>query len=344
MVLYPLIVPLGSFNSVSLSFESNFCACELRPITSVVRIQNCLILIMPSNILITGGTGLVGSELIKALSKKKYGIKILTTSAVRAERDDAFYWNLKDQYIDYNAFEDVDAIVHLAGAGVADKKWTKERKQLIYDSRVRNTELLFDRAKGHGIKTMVAATAIGYYGLDAGDQSLNENSKRGNDFFSEVVGDWEEAIDLFNDEFERVVKLRIGVVLSPKGGALPKITKPIKFWVGAPLGSGRQWMSWIHMDDLIKMILFALETESSGTYNAVAPNPVTNSQFTTAVAKQMKKPLWLPNIPPFVLKMVFGELAQVILGGLRVESAKIEKKNFRFDYPELDGALTDLLK
>ena len=158
-----------------------------------------------------------------------------------------------------------------------------------------------------------------------------------------MVVDWEKAIDSFAEIMEQVVKLRIGVVLDPAGGVLPKISKPIRMGVGSSLGNGKQWMSWIHSEDLVKMILFALDSNLSGTYNAVAPNPVTNTDFTKAVAKKLGRSLWLPNAPAFILQLVFGELAQVVLGGNRVKSDKIEKKGFSFDYPQLDTALADLL-
>ena len=298
---------------------------------------------MPSKILITGGTGLIGSRLTQRLIEKKHKVSILTTSAVRAEESGAFYWNLKDKYIDRRAFEDVDHIIHLAGAGVADERWTKERKKLIYDSRVANTRLLFERAKGHKIKGIIAASAIGYYGMDTADAWVDEKTERGSDYLSDVVVDWEESIDSFEEIMAQVVKFRIGVVLDPSGGALPKISKPIRMGMGSPLGNGKQWLSWIHSEDLVKMVLFALDSNLSGTYNAVAPNPVTNTDFTKAVAKKLGRSLWLPNAPAFVLKMVFGELAQVVLGGNRVKSDKIEKKGYSFDYPQLDAALANLL-
>ena len=299
---------------------------------------------MPSKILITGGTGLVGTRLTQRLIEKKHKVSILTTSAVKAEENGAYYWNLKDKYIDSRAFDGVDYIIHLAGAGVADERWTKSRKKIIYDSRIANTRLLFERSKGHGIKGIIAASGIGYYGMDTGDKWVDEGSDDGNDFLSNLVVDWEKAIDSFGEIMERVVKLRIGVVLDHSGGALPKIARPIRIGVGSPLGSGQQWISWIHVEDLVKMILFAVENNLIGTYNAVAPNPVTNTEFTKAVAKRLGRSLWLPNAPAFILKIVFGELAKVVLGGNRVKSNKIEKESFSFEYSQLDAALADLLE
>ena len=299
---------------------------------------------MPSKILITGGTGLVGTRLVHKLKESKNEVRILTTNAVRAEGLDAFYWNPKDQYVDRRAFKDVDYIIHLAGAGVANERWTAQRKKLIYDSRVATTYLLHERSKENGIKGIIAASAVGFYGMDTDDQFVDEKSNRGNDFLSDVVCDWEGAVDSFSETMDKVVKLRIGVVLDPLGGALKKIARPIRYGVGARLGNGKQWMSWIHVEDLVKMILFALEKEISGSYNAVAPNPVTNAGFTESVAKTLHKPLWLPNIPGGVLRTFFGEFAQVVLGGNRVKSKKIENEKFEFEYPQLDDALVDLLK
>ena len=299
---------------------------------------------MPSKILITGGTGLVGRRLAQKLKERKNEVRILTTSAVHAVKSDAFYWNPKDRYVDRRAFVGIDYIIHLAGASLADERWTTQRKKLIYESRVSATYLLQERSKENGIKGIIAASAIGFYGMDTGDHEVDEKSKCGNDFLSNVVIDWEEAIDSFSETMEQVVKFRLGVVLDPSGGALKKIAKPVRYGVGTPLGNGKQWMSWIHVEDLVKMILFALETKLSGTYNAVAPNAVTNEEFTKLVARQFHRPLWLPNVPRLVLRIFLGELAQVVLGSSKVRSKKIEKEKFDFEYPRLDMALLDLLK
>jgi hypothetical protein len=299
---------------------------------------------MPSKILITGGTGLVGTKLTNALRTRGDEVHLLTTSAIRAEQPDAFYWNLKDQYIDHRAFEGVDYIIHLAGAGVADKPWSDKRKKLIYDSRIKNTNLLFERLKGSKVKGIIAASAIGYYGMDTGEKWLNEADQRGKDFLSDVVVDWEEAIFSLTERSERVAALRIGIVLSSDGGALKKMMPPFRFGLGAPIGSGKQWMSWIHEDDLVGMILFALDNEVAGVYNAVAPNPVTNSDFSRALANTLGKPFFLPNVPAFALKLVFGEMARVVLGGNRVKADKIKKAGYAFKFNKIDEALRDLLK
>jgi uncharacterized protein (TIGR01777 family) len=299
---------------------------------------------MSSKILITGGTGLVGTKLTHALKARGCEVRILTTSAVRAEKPDAFYWNLKDQYIDHHAFEGVEYIIHLAGAGVADKSWTKERKQLIYDSRVKNTQLLVERSKEYPIKGIVAASAVGYYGMDTGDSELSEDDQRGKDYLSDVVVDWEQSIALFQEQDRKVAALRIGIVLSTDGGALKKMMMPFKLGIGSPIGNGKQWMSWIHEDDLVEMILFAMDNQLTGVYNAVGPAPVTNAQFSQTLAKVLNKPFWAPNVPSFVLKLMYGELANVVLGGNKVSSRKIEKAGYIFKFNKLSEALTDLLK
>lgn len=299
---------------------------------------------MPSKILITGGTGLVGTHLTNELLAKNHEVRILTTSAVRAEEPDAFYWNLKDQYIDQRAFEGVDYIVHLAGAGVADKRWSEKRKKVIYDSRIKNTALLCERAKGHGIKGVIAASAIGYYGFDTGEELMTVESERGEGFLSDVVADWEREIEEFEKIMDQVMAVRIGIVLSTEGGALKQMATPFKFGVGSPLGNGKQWMSWIHIDDLVGMMMHGIEKGTSGTFNGVAPNPERNKDFSKTLAGVLSMPMWLPNVPAFVLKIVFGELAQVVLGGNKVSAKKIVDAGYSFKFEHLAPALKDLFK
>ncbi len=298
---------------------------------------------MASKILITGGTGLVGSKLTSELRKKGHLVNILTTSATTAEKEGYYYWNIKDQYIDLNAFDGVEYIVHLAGAGVADKRWTEKRKKIILESRTKSTALLAERAKNHKLKAFLSASAVGIYGFNTGDKWLDEESDQGNDFLAEVVQAWEHEVDGFEGIAKRVVKLRIGIVLSTEGGALKEMLPPFKWGVGSPLGSGKQWMSWIHIDDLVDMFVRGIEKDLNGTYNAVGPSPVTNKEFSSLVAKTLGKPMWLPNVPSFILRLIFGELSQVVLGGNRVKSKKIEKAGFTFKFKNLESALKDLL-
>jgi len=299
---------------------------------------------MASKILITGGTGLVGSYLTNELKKKNCQVNILTTSALKSEQPQHYFWNWKDGYIDHQAFEGVDYIIHLAGAGVADKPWTAKRKQEIERSRVVGTAVLRKHAKDHGVKGILAASAMGYYGMDTGNQELEESSQKGTGFLAEVVDKWESELHGFEEIVEQVTLFRIGVVLSTEGGALKKMMAPFKWGIGSPIGSGKQYMSWVHIEDLAQMFLYAMENNVSGTFNAVAPRPETNASFSKKLAKAMKKPYFMPNVPSFVLRILYGEMAQVILGGNKVKADKIIQAGYEFSYPTLDEALKDLIR
>ncbi|WKN46171.1 TIGR01777 family oxidoreductase [Tunicatimonas pelagia] len=303
---------------------------------------------MNATVLISGGTGLVGTRLTQLLQEKGYTVTHLSRSVSGDEKVKTYQWNIKKKEIDPEALIGVDYIIHLAGAGIADKRWTDKRKELILKSRTESTELLRDsiaKLNNHAIKAFVSASAVGYYGIDTGKTWVDEESPSGDGFAAEVTHQWEAAVDKINPLNLRVVKIRIGIVLSEKGGALVKIMQPIKFGVGAPLGRGNQYMSWVHLDDLCRLFIFALEQrEIQGVYNGVAPNPATNHELTKKTADVLNKPLFLPNIPAFALKLLLGEMAQVVTGGNRVKSDKIEKAGFEFKYTDLRPALVDLLK
>lgn len=299
---------------------------------------------MPSKILITGGTGLVGSALSSKLKEAGHKINILTTSAMRADLNGFYYWNIGDEYIDQKAFEGVDYLIHLAGAGVAEKRWSKKRKQEIRDSRIKSTAMLVDRARHANLKGVICASAVGLYGFNTGDTELNEDAPAGEDFLAEVVRDWEREMEGFSDRVDFTTALRIGVVLSKDGGALDKMLPIFRRGFGSALGSGKQWMSWIHLDDLVEMILFSIENELNGSYNATGPNPATNSEFSKELANSLDKKIWLPNVPAFVLRLMMGEMANIALGGNRVSSKKIEEAGFKFKHPILADALEDILK
>lgn len=301
---------------------------------------------MSKTILITGGTGLVGTRMTEILLEKGHKVKYLSRSAGVKNGIECFSWDIKEGTIDQNAFNGVDAIIHLAGAGVADKKWTSERKREILESRTKSTQLLKTTLASiqHNVKSFVSASAVGYYGWDTGGVLVKEGSRFGDDFLATVTKAWEEEADQITALGIRTVKLRIGIVFSQKGGALYEIAKPVKLGVGAPLGSGDQYMSWIHIDDLCNMFIYAVENTSiEGVYNAVGPDPETNKTITKAVAEVLGKPCFLPNVPAFVLKMILGKRAALVLGGSRVSSEKIVTTGFNFQYPELKLALTDLL-
>jgi len=298
------------------------------------------------NILITGGTGLVGQALTQLLLKEGYQVSYLSRSEQDIPNIKTYLWDVKKQTIDAQAIQKADAIIHLAGAGVAEERWTNSRKQEILESRTDSTTLLVKALKdtSHAVKTFISASAIGYYGLDTGSTLINEDSQAGNDFLAEVTKSWERSVEDISDLGIRTTKLRIGVVLSEKGGALPKIMQPVKFGAGAALGSGKQYMSWIHIKDLARMFLFVLQQDKmEGIYNAVGPNPLNNAEITQAIAKTLGRPLFLPNVPEFALKLIMGEMAGIVTGGNRVSSQKIEKAGFDFQFAEISPALKDLI-
>lgn len=297
---------------------------------------------MGQKILITGGTGLVGSALIPMLKKQGHEIVVLSRSKSRNADYQVFVWDYKKEYIEEGAFEGVDTIIHLAGAGVADSKWTTERKEEIYNSRTKTSILLFKELEkgGHQVKTFIAASAIGIYGSDTGNNIILENAEVGHDFLAHVTDAWETATKKVTALDIRLVQLRVGVVLSKKGGALVELLKPP---VAAPLGKGDQYMSWIHIGDLCRMFMEAVENnEMEGPYNAVAPKPETNKSLTKQAAKAFKKTFIPFPVPSIVLKIMLGEMAVIVLGGSRISSAKIQRAGFKFRFPKLEQALDDL--
>ncbi len=298
---------------------------------------------LPQRILITGGTGLVGTRLSELLQARGYEISHLSRNPTN-ENYPSFHWDVKKQLIDPEAIKKAEAIIHLAGANVAGKRWSDGWKQEIYDSRIDSTRLLLEAIKQHNPKLQhfISASAIGYYGWDTGEVLVYEDTARGDGFLADVVVDWEKEVRKFEELDIKQACLRVGVVLSDKGGALAEMAKPIKMWAGAPLGSGKQYMSWIHIDDLCQQFIYVLENGLEGPYNGVSPEPVTNALFTKKLAKELGKPLWLPNVPSFILKLIMGEMTSVLVGGNKVSSKKIERTGFKFQYPLLDSALKAL--
>lgn len=298
-------------------------------------------------VLITGATGLIGQEIVKLCHEKDIAVNYLTTSKSKIKQHQnyqGFYWNPKTEDIDVSCFNNVDAIIHLAGATVS-KRWTPTYKKEILNSRIEGTQLLINALKGetHSIKQVVSASAIGIYPdslIHYYDETFNDFD---DSFLSEVVKAWEHAVDGFSKLNINVSKVRIGLVLSNKGGALQEMVKPIKLGLGAAFGSGKQWQSWIHINDLARIFLYVLENKLSGVYNGVAPNPVTNLELTKTIAKVLDKPLFLPNIPRFVMKLVLGEMHTLLFDSQRVSSKKIEDKGFQFKDYHLQPALEGLL-
>ncbi|MES2448237.1 MAG: TIGR01777 family oxidoreductase [Bacteroidota bacterium] len=296
---------------------------------------------MPQKILITGATGLVGSKLIPALQRLGHEINILSRNDNQIKGVKTFIWDVYAQKIDKGCLIGVDTIIHLAGEGIADKRWTAERKQQIIDSRVLSTQLLYQTIKetNSSVKSFVSASAVGFYG-DRGDEILTEESASGTDFLSECCVNWENAVDEGLKMDIRIAKIRIGLILSKEGGALAAMEKPIKFFVGAPLGSGKQWMPWIHLDDILGIFIKAVDDQNMiGAYNACAPFPVTNKFLTKSIAKQLNRPVWPVNVPKFALNALLGEMSILPLMSNNTLSKKILNSGYKFAYTNLDDAL-----
>lgn len=299
-------------------------------------------------VLITGATGLVGHELVNLLLQNGYTVHYLTTSKsklVLQNNYKGFYWNPKKAEIDTNALTNVDVIVHLAGASVA-KKWTPAYKQEIIESRVLSTRLLYKtlQKNSHQVKHIVSASAIGIYPNDLNYIYHETDLQVDDTFLGNVVQQWEDEVNQFEKLHIKVAKIRIGIVLAKNGGALQEMVKPIKMGVGAVFGSGKQYQSWIHIKDLVAIFQFAIQNQLEGIYNGVAPYPVTNSELTKAIAKILNKPLFLPNIPQFVMKIMLGEMHQILFSSQHVSCRKLLDLNFQFKFASLDKALNDLLK
>ncbi|MDO7171476.1 TIGR01777 family oxidoreductase [Mariniflexile sp. AS56] len=298
-------------------------------------------------VLITGATGLIGQEIVKLCHGRNISVNYLTTSKSKinqSAKTQGFYWNPKQQDIDVNCFKEVDAIINLAGATVS-KRWTSAYKKEIIASRKETTQLLVNSLKSidHTVKQVISASAIGIYP----DSLINYYDETFQDFdtsfLSNVVQVWEQEVDAFSSLNITVSKIRIGLVLSNKGGALTEMIKPIKYGAGAAFGDGRQWQSWIHISDLAQLFLYVLKHQLEGVYNAVAPSPVTNQELTKTIATSLNKPLFLPNIPRIFMKLVLGEMHTLLYDSQRVSSKKIEDTGFYFEYHHLQPALEDLL-
>ncbi len=298
-----------------------------------------------SNILITGASGLIGTQLTEILLQRGHQVSHLGRRKKNQSKIKSFTWNVDQHQMEEDALHGVDIIIHLAGAGVADKRWTEKRKQEILESRTKSTKLLFDvlSRANHQVTSVVSASAIGFYGFQCNDERT-ETSPAGTDYLANVTKRWEEEVDKIESLKIRVAKIRIGIVLSEKGGALKEMMLPIKFFAGAPLGSGTQYVSWIHINDLCMLFCKAVEDQNMrGAYNGVGPYAVTNRALTRAIAKVLGKPLFLPPIPNFILKLIIGEMADIVLGGSKVSSTKIQQAGFSFKFDNLEKALRDLL-
>ena len=298
-------------------------------------------------VLITGATGLIGKKLTELCHQKGWSVNYLSTSKNKLqskERYKGFYWDPNKGEIDETCLKGVDAIFHLVGASIAER-WTSNYKKEIISSRVKTTQLLVSAIKkgNYPVKKVVSASAIGIYPPSMTKYYDEKNDEISSSFLGDVVQKWEQEVDKFSNLDIDVLKVRIGIVLSAKSGALPKMVQPIKYGVGAAFGNGNQWQSWIHIDDLASMFIYVMEKDISGIVNAVAPNPVTNSEMTKAIAKQLNRPLILPNLPKVILNLILGEMHILLFESQRVCVKKIENLGFEFKFPNLQPALEDLL-
>lgn len=295
-------------------------------------------------VLITGATGLVGNEIVRLCRHRNIAVNYLTTRKDKIVSTDGyrgFYWNPDLNRIDTDCFTGVRAIINLAGSSIA-KRWTKNYRKKILDSRINSLKTLangLSEIGGHDIRTLVSASAIGIYPDSPSTYYKEEDTAVDDGFIGEVVFQWEREADKFKDFGLNVAKVRIGLVMSDKGGALPRMAKPIRYYMGAALGSGRQWQSWIHLSDLANIFLHIIGEELIGTYNAVAPNPVSNAKLTREIAKVLGKPLWLPNIPQSLIRPILGEMSSLLFASQRISCKKIEATGFDFQYRNICRAL-----
>ncbi|WP_435263239.1 TIGR01777 family oxidoreductase [Tenacibaculum sp. nBUS_03] len=292
-----------------------------------------------SKILITGGTGLVGKHLQKVLNKNNYEVSILTRTP---KKSNEFRWSIKEKYIDKKAFKNITHIIHLAGAGIADKQWSKNRKLELINSRVQSANLLFEYCKKLNIQLegFISASGIGYYGAITSQSTFKETDPPENDFISKICVEWEKAALQFKSLKTPVTILRTGIVLSKTGGALEKINTPLFL---AKLGTGKQYMPWIHIDDLCSLYMKSIDNNSfRGIFNASAPEHHTNTSFTKTLAKVTRKLLFPFSIPSFILNLVLGELSVILLNGSKISTEKTSQF-YSFKFEKLNNALDDLL-
>ena len=297
------------------------------------------------NVLITGGTGLIGKKLVQKLRERNHNARVLTRK--KTDNPNEFYWNTEENFIDPKAFENLDSIIHLAGSNIS-KKWTTDYKRELFSSRIDTANLLKDYCLRQivRLKSFISASGINYYGTFTSNQILKEEdgiSKH--DFLAKLCDQWENAADNFSDVADKIVCLRTAMVLAKNGGAFPMLKKTVDFNIGSAVGSGNQWMNWIHEDDLVNMYIFVLENpEIEGKFNAVADEVPNNEDFMKSLAKTSGK-LFLPiNVPSFVMKMAFGEMSSIILEGTRASNKKIKSLGFDFKFSTPETAFKDLIK
>ena len=303
---------------------------------------------MKKNVLISGGSGFVGNHLTELLLSKGYTVSILSRSEKQNKKDIFYYkWDVAKQFIEEDAVLKADYIIHLAGENIAEKRWTAKRKAAIIDSREKSAQLLYMVLKKHYKKldAFISASAVGYYGAVNGQEICTEDDAPANDFLGYACQKWEDSIDFIENLNIRTVKIRTGLVMGKDDGFLKKLVPLFKYRLGSALGSGKQYMPWIHIDDLCGIYLQAIvNNEMSGPYNAAVNDDTTNSIFSKTLARIFGYSIWLPNVPEFILKMTLGEMSKIVLTGRRVSSDKIEETGFKFKFTDLEEALKDCVK
>lgn len=299
-------------------------------------------------ILITGGTGLVGSHLSKTLIEKGYEVRILSRNSSNKNNLPTYRWDIKTGYIDKTSLKDIDYIIHLAGENIGAGRWTKKRKQIIIDSRVKGSELIFNAVKEMGIKpkAFISASAVGFYpAFKESEKSFSEDDLHGTGFLSDICIKWENAADNFQKAGIRTVKIRTGLVQDKNDPALKKILQTAKLGVLPVFGTGKQYYPWIHLSDLIQLYIAAIENDKfNNAINAVAPQQITNYQYIKAIKNVRGKKNLILKIPEFMIRLLFGEMAEVLVKGTKVYSNREKELGFNFKYKDISSALTDILK
>ena len=297
-----------------------------------------------SRVLIAGGTGLIGRHLCRRLLEQGYEVAVLSRSRSNLKQVLSYTWNPVRNEIQKEALKNCDYIINLAGENIGAKRWTSKRRREILESRINSTKLIFNNLKdNHRLSAYITASAIGYYGALTAKDIFHETDAPSNDFLGQTCKEWEEAADIFARKGVRTVKIRTGIVLAKDGGALAKLNIPIRLGFASALGHGKQYMPWIHMEDLCNIYIQAIKDEEMvGPYNAVAPEHVKNRDFTRKAAHALHRPFWFPNVPAFVLKLFFGEMSLMLLSGSRISSEKIESTGYTFLFPNLDSAFKEL--
>ncbi len=297
-------------------------------------------------VLIAGGSGFIGSHLSSLLKEKGFQVSILTRSLNPDLNVNQFVWDVEKHQIDPDAFKNIDYLINLAGTNIAEGRWTRSRKKRILESRTKSTALLYEAVEKSEAKpkSFISASAVGFYGTFTSDKILDELDSNGNDFLANVCVKWEEASMKFQQAGIRTVILRTGVVLAKDGGAFPKMTQSLKFGFIAGIGSGKQYLPWIHLEDLCNLYLTTFENQSmKGSFNAVAPEHITLNDLNSKI-KTISKKIRIPNLPGFILKLFLGKMSSILLEGSKISAAKLTASGFKFQYPTIEDALHQLLK